>query len=83
MQRNGTAGLLDIRFLEMNVLPMRTASATHNCESIQMNTLRDVLARVKRIREALSSWDMDFVEAALGGLRDDLWATIEAEGEGG
>jgi len=40
-------------------------------------SLREVLARIERIREALEDSDLVFAEFALEGLLEDLWATIE------
>jgi hypothetical protein len=42
-------------------------------------TLRDVLARVDRIREALEDGDLGFAESAIDGLLEDVWAALAAE----
>jgi hypothetical protein len=53
-------------------------SPANDAEDAPVNALRDVLARVERIREALEDGDVVFVEVALEGLLADHWAAIEA-----
>ena len=40
--------------------------------------LRDALARVTRVIEALEDGDHDFAVSALSDLQHDLWKSIEA-----
>lgn len=59
--------------------PGMTPGSEARCLEAGDDFLRNVLARVERIREALEIGDRQFVEAALDDLLQDLWVRTEAE----